>query len=527
MYDLAIINGKIISGTGSPWYVGDLAVAQDKIVKIGQFGNTQARKVIDAKGCFVSPGFIDGHSHGDIFIFEDPNAHQKIMQGVTTENFGLDGFSVAPIDEENIRNWRKYMSGLNGSSGVEWTWRSFSDYLDALDALRPSVNISSYVGLGTIRLKVMGMSDREATPAEIGQMKRIASEAMEGGARGISAGLIYPPSMYQQFEEVVEIAKLVRAHDGIYDVHLRSEGDALVQAMEEVIAIGSKSGIPILITHFKVMGKKNWGLSERALEIVDKARQKGVDVTIAQYPYIAASTMLQAVVPPWYHSQGSEALLRSVREERESIKKDIETRMDWDNIPVNSGWENIVISSVETVQNKKYEGRSIAEIALTKGLDSPVDAALDLLSEEELAVGMIIFCMDEEDVKRIMKHPTVSFITDGLLGGNKPHPRVYGTYPRILGRYVRDQAVLPLEEAIRKMTSLPAEKLRLHNKGILCENFDADITVFDYDAIIDNATFQEPRQFSSGIKCVIVRGQVVVEDGKHTHAVPGRAIRSR
>lgn len=527
MYDLLILNGKIISGTGNPWYRADLAVVKGKIVRIGQLGDKEAKKIIDAKDCFLSPGFIDGHSHGDLYIFADKYAHQKIMQGVTTENYGLDGFSVAPIDEKNISDWRKYLSGLNGDSVIDWKWRSFSDYLDAIDGLPASVNTSSYVGLGTIRLKVMGMSNREATLREIAQMKDVAKQAMENGARGISAGLIYSPSVFQKLEEVVAIAKAVRQADGIYDVHLRSEADGLIQAMEEVIEIGRQSGIPVLITHFKVMGEKNWGLSDKALAMLDNVRKEGVDVTIAQYPYVAASTMLHAVIPPWYHSKGSESLLRSIREDRRAIRKDILTRMDWDNISANFGWQNIVISSVETHENKAYEGKSITEIAAIRDIDDPMDVALDLLSEEELGVGMIIFCMNETDVKKIMKHPTVSFITDGLLGGGKPHPRVYGTYPRILGRYVRNESILPLEEAIRKMTSLPAEKLRIKSKGILCEDYDADVTIFDYDTIIDNATFQEPRQFSSGIKWVIVNGQVVVEEGKHTGALPGKTIRYR
>jgi N-acyl-D-amino-acid deacylase len=525
MYDLLILNGKVADGTGNPWYWGDLAIVKDKIVKIGRLGNEQAQKVIDVKGDFVSPGFIDSHSHSDLFIFIDPKAEQKIMQGVTTENLGLDGFSVAPIDEENIREWRQYLSGLDGDPNIRWNWRSFSDYLNTLDTLKTSVNLSSYIGLGTLRLKVIGMGNREATHNEISRMKLITAQAMEEGARGISGGLIYPPSIYQTMDEVVEIAKVVRQYNGIYDVHMRNEGSKLIQAMEEVIEIGRRSEIPVLITHFKVMGEKNWGLSERALQLLDDVRKEGLDVTITQYPYTAASTMLHAFIPPWYHSRGTEKLIQAIRQDRKSIKRDIRERMDWDNISVNFGWENIVVSSVEKERNKKYEGKTIVEIALMKNLDDPVDAALEVLADEELAVGMIIYCMSEEDVIKIMKHPTVNFITDGLLGGGKPHPRVYGTYPRILGRYVRQQGILSLEEAVRKMTSLPAEKLKLKSRGMLIEGYFADITIFNQDTVIDNATFDNPRQFSSGIEWVIVNGQIVVEHGKHTGAAPGKTIR--
>jgi N-acyl-D-amino-acid deacylase len=532
MYDILILNGRILGGAGNPWFYGDLAIVGKKIVKIGRLPKEKAAKVIDAKECFVTPGFIDGHSHSDLYIFADPRAEQKTMQGVTTENLGMDGMSVAPIDQKNIADWRKHISGLDGDPRIDWTWRSFADYLDAIDALPTSHNITSYVGLGTIRLKVMGMTDREARPEEIDQMKQIAAQAMEEGARGISSGLIYAPSQYQTTREVVEIAKVVRGYDGIYDVHLRSEGDHLIQAMEEVIEIGRQAGIPVLITHFKVIGKKNWGLSEKTLELLDNARREGVEVTIAQYPYTAGSTMLHAVIPPWYHTKGPDKLIQMLREDREPIKKDIRERGDWENWAKSNGWENIIASSVESETNKKYEGKSIVEIASMRGLDDPADAALDLLLELYGKWFSMIL-----RVPFVPWHTTPSFlysphqkassyhITDGLLGG-KLHPRVYGTFPRILGRYVRDQGILSLKEAIRKMTSLPAEKLRLKSKGRIAENYDADVTIFNPDAIIDNATYENPRQFSSGIEWVI-DGGVVVEKGRHTKATPGRTVRIR
>jgi N-acyl-D-amino-acid deacylase len=526
MFDTLILNGKIISGEGNPWFAGDIAIVKDKIVRVGKLQQEKAKKTIDAQGCVVAPGFIDGHSHSDLYILEDPLAEQKVMQGVTTENLGMDGMSVTPIDEKNIPLWRKHLSGLAGDPPIQWAWRTFAGYFDAIDALPPSINITSYVGLGTIRLKVMGMTDREGTNAEIEEMKRLTAQAMSEGARGISSGLIYPPSQYQTLQEVVAIAKVARDFDGIYDVHMRSEGDNIIPAMQEVIEIGRQSGIPVLITHFKAMGRKNWGLSERTLKIVDDARKEGIDVTIAQYPYTAGSTMLHAVIPPWYHTKGPDSLIRMLREDRGRIKKDIQERMDWENLVGMAGWENIVVSSVRTEANKKFEGKNIPEIASIRRAADPADAALDIMAEEELAVGMIIHHMDEKDVVRIMQHPTVSFITDGLLGG-KPHPRVYGSFPRILGRYVREKGVLILEEAIRKMTSLPAEKLRLKNKGRIAANFDADITIFDYDKVIDHATFDNPRQFPSGIEWVLVNGQVVVEKGKHTKATPGKTVRDR
>jgi N-acyl-D-amino-acid deacylase len=527
MYDLVIRHGRIVSGAGNPWFYGDLAVAKGKIVKIGRLAGEQAAKTIDANGLMIAPGFIDGHSHSDLFIFADPNAPQKVRQGVTTENLGMDGMSAAPIDEENVSDWRKYLSGLAGDPKIPWNWRSFAEYFDEIDRLPPSLNIVSYVGLGTIRLKVMGMSDRPADPAQIEQMKTIAGRAMEEGARGVSAGLIYPPSQYQSTEEMIEIAKVVREYDGIFDVHMRSESDRILESIDEVLQIGEQSGIPILITHFKIRGRKNWGGSDKALEKLDRARQKGIDVTIAQYPYTAGSTMLQAVIPPWYHTKGPRQLVRALQTEREAVRRDLYERSDWENIALSLGWDNIVVSSVESASNKAYEGMSIEKIASLRGLEDPADAAFDLLVEEELAVGMIIFGLHEDDVMCIMKHPTVSFITDGLLGGGRPHPRVYGTYPRILGHYVREEGVLTIEEAIRKMTTLPAEKLRLRTKGVIAEDYDADIAIFDPESIIDRGTYESPTQFPDGVKTVIVNGQVVVEDGEHTGARPGKTIRIR
>lgn len=526
MYDLLISGGRVVTGRGNPWFQADVAVVSGSVVRIGRLAGAEAKRHVDAHGCYVTPGFIDAHSHSDLYLLAEPTAEAKTMQGVTTENVGMDGMSVAPINEADIGDWRTHLSGLAGSPPVDWSWRSFADYLDVIDGVRTSDNVSSYVGLGTMRLMVMGMASRPAEAAEVERMRVLACSAMEEGARGISSGLIYPPSQYQSLNEVVQIATAVHAYNGIYNVHIRSEGDGLIDSVAEVVEIGRQSGIPVVITHFKAMGRRNWGLSEKTLAMVDAARAQGIDVTLEQYPYVAASTMFHAVIPPWHHAQGPQALVKALREDRESIKRDISERIDWENWASNNGWENIVVSSVVSEANKRYEGKNVAEIARMRGLDDACDAALDILADEDLAVGMVVFCMDEDDVTRIMRHPTVSFITDGLLGG-KPHPRVYGTFPRILGRYVREQGVLGLEDAVRKMTSSPAEKLRLPRKGVLAEGYDADICVFQPDSVSDNATFDDPRQYSSGIRHVLVNGVLVVDQGGHTGARPGRTIRTR
>jgi len=374
-------------------------------------------------------------------------------------------------------------------------------------------------------LMVMGMDGREAESHEIEQMKKIVAEAMEQGARGISAGLIYPPSQYQSMDEIVAIAKVVRHYDGIFDVHMRSEADGIVGAIEEVLEIGRQSEIPVLITHFKIRGRNNWGKAPALLKMLEDARNDGVDVTVAQYPYTAGSTILHAVIPPWYHTKGPDHLIAMLRDDREPVKKDIRERMDWENFSAIVGWDKIFVTSVVSEANKPFEGKHIAEIAEERGNADPADAALDLLVEENLAVGMVNFGLSEVDVVEIMKSPTVSIITDGLLGGSMPHPRTYGTCPRILGRYVREQKVLRWEEAVRKMTSLPAQKLRLKRKGLIAEQYDADVVIFDPKTVMDTSTYESPRSFPDGIDWVIVNGNIVVKNGEHTGERHGKTIR--
>jgi N-acyl-D-amino-acid deacylase len=527
MFDILVRNGRILSGRGNPWFHGDLAISDGKIAAVGRLNNAASRKMIDANHEIVSPGFIDGHSHSDLSIFVHPRAEAKVMQGVTTEIIGLDGFSLAPIAEKDIYSWRKYLAGVNGNPDVEWNWRSYADHLDAVDAVKPSLNISSYVGLGAIRFNVMGMTDRTATHDEIDRMRELALRAIDEGARGISSGLIYPPNQYQTTDEISHIARAVNQLGGVYNIHLRSEGDGLFPAMDEAIEIGRRSGIPVIITHFKIQGRKNWGSAEKALEKVDEARSRGIDVSLEQYPYTAACTVLNAIVPPWYHADGPDALIRAIRENREKVKHDMYTRSDWENWALTTGWDNLIVSSVESEANQRFVGKSMAEISRMRGKDDPADAVLDIIVEEQGAALMVMFCMDERDVITIMSHPAVNFISDGILGGSKPHPRVYGSFPRILGRYVREKRLLSLEDAIRKMTSLPAEKLRLKSKGVIAEGYDADVVIFNPDTIIDIADYDNPRQFPVGISYVIVNGEPVVEGGKHTGTVPGRTIRSR
>ena len=488
MLDLLLTNARIVDGTGNPWRKGCVGVRDGRIVAVGSAHDMpEARTVLDIGGNILCPGFIDSHSHSDLRIIDEPLALPKIMQGITTENVGLDSMSVAPISDKNKEPWSTSISGLDGVAQKPWGWNGFASYLNALDAAKPSVNLSSYVGLGTVRLDVMGMEDRPPTAEELRLMEESVARCMEEGARGISAGLIYTPNKYQSTEELVALAKVAARYDGILDVHMRNEADHMAEALEEVIHIGRETGI-------------------------------------AQYPYTANSTFMHVVVPPWYHSRGTDGLLKALAEERKQVKKDMLTTEGWENFSQVMGWENIYVSSVASEKNLWCEGKSAVALGEALG-KSPEDAVLDLLIEENLAVGLLGHGMCEEDVMEGMKHPTMCLITDGLLSGGKPHPRTYAAFPRFIARYVREKRLLTLEEAVRKMTSSTALKLRMKRKGFIMPGMDADMVVFGENRIRDVNTFENPRVYPEGIDYVLVNGEIAVDHGVHTGARPGKTIR--
>lgn len=525
MLNLLLSNARIVDGTGNPWRKGCVGVRDGRIVAVGSAHDMpEARTVLDIGGNILCPGFIDSHSHSDLRIIDEPLALPKIMQGITTENVGLDSMSVAPISDKNKESWSTSISGLDGVAQKPWGWNGFASYLNALDAAKPSVNLSSYVGLGTVRLDVMGMEDRPPTAEELRLMEESVARCMEEGARGISAGLIYTPNKYQSTEELVALAKVAARYDGILDVHMRNEADHMAEALEEVIHIGRETGIRILVTHFKLRGRRNWGNARRHLDTIDRARGEGIDIGIAQYPYTANSTFMYVVVPPWYHSRGTDGLLKALAEEREQVKKDMLTTEGWENFSQVMGWENIYVSSVASEKNLWCEGKSAVALGEALG-KSPEDAVLDLLIEENLAVGLLGHGMYEEDVMEGMKHPTMCLITDGLLSGGKPHPRTYAAFPRFIARYVREKRLLTLEEAVRKMTSSTALKLRMKRKGFIMPGMDADMVVFGENRIRDVNTFENPRVYPEGIDYVLVNGEIAVDHGVHTGARPGKTIR--
>ena len=491
MLDLLLTNARIVDGTGNPWRKGCVGVRDGRIVAVGSAHDMpEARTVLDIGGNILCPGFIDSHSHSDLRIIDEPLALPKIMQGITTENVGLDSMSVAPISStpRSRASTGVPMWGSAPCASTSWAWRT---------GRPPPKNCALW---------------KKAWP---GAWRK---------ARGISAGLIYTPNKYQSTEELVALAKVAARYDGILDVHMRNEADHMAEALEEVIHIGRETGIRILVTHFKLRGRRNWGNARRHLDTIDRARGEGIDIGIAQYPYTANSTFMHVVVPPWYHSRGTDGLLKALAEEREQVKKDMLTTEGWENFSQVMGWENIYVSSVASEKNLWCEGKSAVALGEALG-KSPEDAVLDLLIEENLAVGLLGHGMYEEDVMEGMKHPTMCLITDGLLSGGKPHPRTYAAFPRFIARYVREKRLLTLEEAVRKMTSSTALKLRMKRKGFIMPGMDADMVVFGENRIRDVNTFENPRVYPEGIDYVLVNGEIAVDHGVHTGARPGKTIR--
>jgi len=521
MYDLVIKGGRIIDGAGNPWFPGDVAVSKGRIASVGKV-EKQAKETIDASGLVVSPGFIDAHSHSDLVLISEPLAKLKIMQGITTEIVGQDGLGEAPIAEESLAMWRKYLSGLNGDPDIEWDWRSFGEYLKRLDDAKPSVNVASLVGHGNLRLAAMGMENRKPKKSELNKMKRLLDKSLKEGGIGLSTGLIYPPCVYADTEELTELCKVSAAHRGVFVVHKRNEGNKLIEAIDEVVSVGRGSGVSVHISHFKANGRGNWGNSPKALARVESARREGIDATFDQYPYVAGSTFLGSLLPPWAHEGGVDKLLTRLRdpETRKKFHTYLSGARGDDGSP--NEWNRILLTNVQTAKNKRFEGKYISQIAETLK-KTPAETVMDLVLEEENAATMATFTMDEEDVRRIMKSPLGMVCTDGIVLG-KPHPRAYGTFPRVAGHYVRE-GVLTLEEAVRKMTSYTAQTYGITDRGLLRPGLAADITIFDPAKIRDTATFENPIQYPEGIEYVVVNGVVTVEKGKHNGGRAGRVLR--
>ncbi|GAA0256803.1 N-acyl-D-amino-acid deacylase family protein [Haladaptatus pallidirubidus] len=529
--DLLLKNAQIVDGTGAPWFCGSVTVQNGEISNIirGDTSDVDAQKMIDVKGAVVAPGFIDTHSHSDLQLFDSPSLAPKIHQGITTEILGQDGFSMAPMHRDGgAKEWQRHLSGLAGDVTLDWSWGDTASYLDAIEENGVAPNVAMLVGHGTVRYNVLGMSDRAPTEAELNKMADLVTTALNDGAIGFSTGLVYSPQVNASTHEVQTLAAQLAPYGRPFVAHIRSEGDMMWEALDEFIDIGAEEDVPLHLSHYKVIGGAKKGHADRANHLLESARERGVDITAEQYPYLAGNTLLSAVLPPWVHADGPDRALEYLAddESRERIRKDIEEwRIDgWENQGPRTGWENIDVRNLNTDVWTDYEGASVAAIADERD-QNPVETVCDLLYDENLTPSMILHTLNENDVRKIMQYERVSIATDGLFGA-EPHPRTYGTYPRVLGRYVREEGVLLLEEAIRKMTSLPARVMDLDSKGVIRPGMDADLVVFDPAFITDTATYDRPRQHPRGVQHVIVNGEFVVKDSETTSATPGDVIRA-
>ena len=526
-FDLVIANGNVLDGSGELWFPADVAIKGDQIVHVGRLEEKEkrARRVIDAKGLTVSPGFIDIHSHSDYSLLVDGTAQSKIRQGVTTEVVG-EASSAGPIQGKAKRDLGEY--------NLQANWKTLGEYFDRLQAGGISVNVASYVGATQVRSCVLGDESRDPTPEEMEQMKQLVREAMRDGAFGLSSSLIVPPDTYLSTQQLIELASQVKPFGGIYSTHIRGEGQGIQPAIQEAITIGEKAQIPVDIIHLKIADKRLWGKMKEICGLVEAARARGLQVAANQYPYVAGQNDLVALVPPWAMEGGRAKMLERLSNPslRARMEKDISTGVKgwFDHYLAMKGWESAVVASIETEKNKGVEGKSVAEIARISH-KKPTDVVFDLLKEEGGSVPTVYFLMSEEDVRYALQVPWVSIGSDGtavrpdgVLGKGKPHPRWYGTFPRVLGKYVREEKVLTLEDAIRKMTSLNAEKLGISDRGLLREGKKADMTIFNAEKVIDKATFENPHQYPEGIEYVIVNGNVVLDKGQHLGTKPGKIL---
>jgi dihydroorotase/N-acyl-D-amino-acid deacylase len=529
-YALLIKNGLLIDGSGRPGYIADIAINGDRIVRIGNLKDTSAAREINAKGMVVAPGFIDMLGQSETYLLIDPRAMSKVMMGVTTEVTG-EGESIAPVNERLI----KEQEDFNRRYKLTVDWRTLGEYFSRLEKQGSGVNLATFVGATQVREYVVGFDNRPPTPAELEQMKQLVAAAMKDGALGLSTSLQYVPARFAKTDEIVELAKVARQYGGIYATHQRSEANGLDESLAEVFQIARQAQIPVEIWHLKTAYKKNWGRMPEVLAKIRRARSGGLDITADIYPYIAGSTSLSACLPPWALEGGTEKMLARLRDSniREQLKKEITTdSKDWENIYLGSGGASgVLIGSVVNRDLEAMQGKRVSQIAEEQGKD-PLDALFDLILADHGQTGAIYFMMSEEDMRAAMRAPFVSFCTDsgarandGPLAGSKSHPRGWGSYPRILGRYVRDEHLLTLAQAIHKMTGLPAARVGLRDRGLLRSGFYADVTIFDPQRVLDRATFEMPNQHPEGIKYVVVNGQISVDDGQRTPALAGRVLR--
>jgi len=529
-FDLVITNGHIIDGAGSPWYSGDIGVRNGKIAAIGTLANESRNRTIDAGGKVVAPGFIDMLGQSELTILVDPRLPSKIYQGITTEITG-EGQSAAPLNESIIRADHAGYDHYH----ITPDWRTFREYFARLEKQGIGINLASYVGATQVRRMVLGDDDKQPTPEQLDRMKSLVGQGMRDGAVGVSTALQYAPAPYAKTEELIALAGEASKFGGIYATHMRDEGDRVIPAIDEALRIGREAHIPVEIWHIKVAGKENWGRMPEVVAKISAARADGVDVSANTYAYTAWFNTMSAFIPPWAHDGGDAKLVERLKDPamRARIRKDLMTpstewQNEWQEIP---GPESVLIGVVQNPKLLPLQGKTLADIAKIWNKD-PIDALFDLLIEDKAFTSVAVFGMSEPDVALALQQPWVSIDNDsegtsqeGILGREHPHPRAYGTFPRILRKYVREEKKLTLEDAIRKFSALPAQRMRLTDRGVLKAGMWADVVVFDPATVRDVATFDNPNQLSQGMEYVLVDGVLVIDQGKMTGAKPGKVLR--
>ena len=531
MLDTIIKHARIADGSGNPWYWGELGIKDGIIAIIGGPGSVQveSHQTMDANGELLTPGFIDGHCHSDLMIMDYPESQIKLSQGVTTEIVGNCGLAPAPYVPQHAHTLTEYITPVIGTTKKDWTWNSIGQYMDAVQAIQPAEHMATYVAHGALRIAVMGFDNRPPTQQELQQMKAIVREGMEAGAIGLSIGLLYAPGSYADKQEIAELCKVVAEYGGLLSTHIRGEGMHLLPSIDEVIWIAEHSDVALHISHLKAAGKRNWGQVLEALERIESARARGLDVTCDVYPYEAGSTTLTTVLPPWILQGGLAGVMEALQkpEVRKRLHKELaEEQLDWDNLVASTGWHSIVISAVHSDRNRAFEGKSIEEVAQIRGIH-PIDAMMDLLLEEQGKVTIVYYHMSNDDVEQVIRYSQSLVASDSLhCETGKPHPRLYGTFPRLFARYVRERRILSLEDAVRKVTSFPVSRFRLGKRGLLVPGYAADITIFNPDTIQDTATYIEPKQYPIGISHVFVNGQHTFEQGQFKQTYNGNMLRA-
>ncbi|MCP4761788.1 MAG: D-aminoacylase [archaeon] len=532
-YSIVIKNALIVDGSGSPSYSEDVGIFKDKIVYIGEINDAIGAEVIDANGLVLSPGFIDPHSHSESMVFLEGSLWPKLKQGITTDVSGNCGQGGYP----NSKSYTEYLKDTMGFtdkltliliSAMRYltSYKRFCMAIKVLSKLGP--NVAFYIPHGLVRIAVIGYDNRKATPKEIVKMKKMVREAMKNGALGLSSGLIYPPGMFTPKEEFIELCKVVAEYSGVYATHMRSESDEVLECLAETIDIGRQTGVKVSISHHKVAGAKNWGKSVDTLKMIDEALKEGIEVYMDRYPYLAGNTFLNALLPPNCHSKGIQQLVEYLKDEKTKaeIKDEIlNPKESWQNWIKAIGYENILVLAAEQTPN--VAGKTLAKIATEINMD-PFEALVKILIDNKGGGSMSVIFGNEEDLIRILKHPSTTICTDAVMHPENletDHPRNFASFPRVLGKYVRDEKILTLEEAVRKMTSLPAQQLMLPNIGLIKVGYNADIVIFNPETIKDNNSMEDPLKENTGIKYIIVNGKISVKDNEYTNAASGKILK--